>query len=69
MNDEILNEIHSVKDANGERFATVAALAVELARHERRSAASGRKVITLPLPAMRSLRAHAKTHRRSKAPA
>jgi hypothetical protein len=49
MKDEIIREIHAVKDANGERFATVAALALDLARRECKSAASGRKMITPPL--------------------
>ena len=48
MNDEILKEIHAIKDANGARFATVATLARELAREERESAAKGRRLIALP---------------------
>ena len=48
MNDEILKEIHAIKDAQGARFATVATLARALAREERASAAKGRRLIALP---------------------
>jgi hypothetical protein len=49
MSDEILREIHAIKDASGARFASVAALARELATQERKSAALGRTLIALPL--------------------
>lgn len=59
MNDDILQEIHAVKDAYGARFPTVAALARELARAERASAAKGRKLITLPVRQVKPARGKA----------
>ena len=56
MNDEILKEIHAIKDARGERFTTLSGLAKELSLHERQSAKEGRLLITLPQPPTQVLR-------------
>ncbi len=63
MNDDILKEIHAIKDAHGSRFMTVAGLARELAREERASAAKGREFIPLPARQVKQARGKAAVRR------
>lgn len=63
MIDEILAEIHAIKDEHGSRFITVAGLARELAREERASTFRGRELIPLLAHGVKPARAKAAPRR------
>ena len=49
MMDPILLEIHKIKEANGNRYATMESLARGLVERERATLAQGRAVVSNPL--------------------